>query len=91
MGYADRYESVKQYVEVFLQDRNRGVHADAHVEVEGACDPVRTTLLFKDLRIRWDEKFVTTMLLSAKWYIPCVAINDIRCFLRLSYTDERLR
>jgi transposase len=42
----------------FFETGTRGVHPDAHVEVEGAFYPVPTTLLFKDVQVRWDEKFV---------------------------------
>jgi transposase len=42
----------------FFHCGTRGVHPDAHVEVEGAFYPVPTTLLGEDVQVRWDEKFV---------------------------------
>jgi transposase len=42
----------------FFHCGTRGVHPDAHVEVEGAFYPVPTTLLHQDVQVRWDEKLV---------------------------------
>lgn len=42
----------------FFECGTRGVHPDAHVEVAGAFYPVPTTLLCKDVQIRWDERLV---------------------------------
>lgn len=36
----------------------RSVHPDAHVEVDGAFYPVPTTLLGKEVQVRWDDKLV---------------------------------
>lgn len=42
----------------FFHCGSRGVHPDAHVEVEGAFYPVPTSLLHQDVQVRWDEKLV---------------------------------
>lgn len=42
----------------FFHCGTRGVHPDAHVEVEGAFYPVPPTLLYKDVQVRWDQKLV---------------------------------
>ena len=42
----------------FFNTGTRSVHPDAHVEVDGAFYPVSTTLLGKDVQVRWDEKLV---------------------------------
>jgi Mu transposase, C-terminal domain len=42
----------------FFHCGTRGVHPDAHVEVEGAFYPVPTNLIHKDVQVRWDQRFV---------------------------------
>jgi len=74
--------------EVFALFRHgeRTVHADGHVEVDGAFYPVATNLLGARVRVRWDERLVRVF--HGEQLVAMHTRVAAGCFARLPGTPE---